>query len=170
MWFWSNTLLIRIRPSIILNYVRHISDHNFNFDISQSICYSSCNICRSWSVVLIANNASPKRLFRLRHRFSLRLTDNMPTYNLRRQLILNTSLTLQCILTQTNEQGCFRPLIFSQRHNSLSHAMLRSRSFSFDRGVHWLSLLCEAISRRFYVIAYWPSPAASYWRVPLVSE
>jgi hypothetical protein len=41
-----------------------------------------------------------------------------------------TSLTLQCILTQTNEQGCFRPHIISRRHNSLSHIMLRPTPFS----------------------------------------
>ena len=38
MWFRSVTLLIKISPSIILNYVRHVSDHNFNFDILLPIC------------------------------------------------------------------------------------------------------------------------------------
>jgi len=50
-----------------------------------------------------------------------------------RRLVLGTSLTLQYILTQTNEQGCFRPLIVSQHHNSLSHVMLRPRPFSSAR-------------------------------------
>jgi len=61
----------------------------------------------------------------LRHRFNWRPTNTIATENLTCQLVLILSLTLQCLLTQTNEQGCFRPLIFSQHHNSLSHIMLR---------------------------------------------
>ena len=37
---------------------------------------------------------------------------------------------LQCILTQTNEQDCCCPVIFTQCHTSLSHVMLRPRQFS----------------------------------------
>ena len=84
-----------------------------------------------WSVVLIAINCLTSRLFGLHHRFNRRPTDTMPTQNWMHQLRLNRKLTLQCILTQTNEQGCFRPLIISQHHNSLSHVILRQRLFSW---------------------------------------
>jgi len=46
------------------------------------------------------------------------------------QLIFILRLILQCILIQTNEQGHFQPHIFSRRHYSLSHVMLRPRLFS----------------------------------------
>jgi len=48
-------------------------------------------------------------------------------------LVLNTSLTLQCILTETNEQGCFRPLILSQGHYYLSHVVLTPRPLCLAR-------------------------------------
>lgn len=46
------------------------------------------------------------------------------------QLVFAMSPTMQCILTQPNDEGCFQPLIYSQRHDSLSYIMLRPRLFS----------------------------------------
>jgi len=86
--------------------------------------------------------------------------------------------TLQCILTQTNEQGCFRPLIFSQRYNSLSYVMLRSRLFSLTGEYHDDSLPPAAVSHGSHLLAYWLSTAVFVCRsnlqsnqtVPLVSR
>jgi hypothetical protein len=47
-----------------------------------------------------------------------------------RQIISIPRLTLQCILTQSNEKDCFRPLILSQCHTSLSPVILRLRPLS----------------------------------------
>jgi len=78
----------------------------------------------------------PLRLFGLCHRFNWRPTNTIPTWNLTRKLVSNPSLTFQCILTQSTEQGCFRPLILSHRHNSLSYVMLRWRLFSLTGEYH----------------------------------
>jgi len=131
MWFQSFTLLIRIRPSIARYHVRQCVRRNLNLDILLSVCNSSRIICQQLVGRRLSQiNASPYRLFGLHYRFNQRPTDTMPTHNLMCQLISNTCLTSQCTLTQTNEQGCFRRLMFSQRHNSLSHVMLRPRPFS----------------------------------------
>jgi len=77
--------------------------------------------------------------------------NTMSSWNLTRQLVYARP-TLQCILTQTNEQGCFRPHIFSQCHDSLSFVLLRPRLFSKPGSTFGVPI-ARAISQGSHFIA-----------------
>jgi len=120
-------------------YQMHIlTTHNFNFIILFPILFSSWIICRH-----IAWTALYRNLYQ--YLFTINclaltwvLSIASETWSVTKQNSATidygtytsyywTGMSLRCILTQTNEQGRFRPHIFSQCHYSLRHRMLRSR-------------------------------------------
>jgi len=127
----SITVGINIRPRIIWYHARHCVLQNFNLDISQSVCISSWSISRSYSVCAYCKSMPhPKGklacvidLIGDQLILSQRNICRVSSY-------CRSSLTLPCILTQSGEHGCFRPLIISKHHNSLGHVMLGLRLFS----------------------------------------
>jgi len=80
------------------------------------------------------------------------------------------SLTLQCILTQTDEQGGFWPLIISWHYSSISHLMHRPGTFSLaGKHPHW-SVLPVALGQESCGVVYWILSAMTVHRSKLQSN